>query len=136
MGGSGAGNSNSIITGGGRDLSAAVGQRDSGDTERTTKEIGAQMARAELARKEQERIEALERKINTLIDSNEKLVSKQGALQEAEVKLAQSVTAFRRDTARGTPTLAPTVAETQWTDRNGTHHYLVDTFTTRARAGW
>lgn len=71
-----------------------------------------------------------------LIDSNEKLVSKQGALQEAEVKLAQSVTAFRRDTARGTPTLAPTVAETQWTDRNGTHHYLVDTFTTRARAGW
>jgi chemotaxis protein MotB len=73
MGGSGAGNSNSIITGGGRDLSQAVGQRDSGDTSRTTKELGAQMARAELARKDQERIDALERKINTLIDSNEKL---------------------------------------------------------------
>ncbi|MCU0943082.1 MAG: flagellar motor protein MotB, partial [Hydrogenophaga sp.] len=73
MGGDGSGNSTSIIPGGGRDLSAANGQRDSGETERTTKEIGAQMARAEMARKDQERIDALERKINTLIDSNEKL---------------------------------------------------------------
>lgn len=73
MGGNGTGNSNSIIPGGGRDLSATNGQRDAGDTERTTKEMGAQMARAELARKDQERIDALERKINTLIDSNPKL---------------------------------------------------------------
>jgi chemotaxis protein MotB len=73
MGGNGTGNSNSILPGGGRDLSASNGQRDSGDTERTTKEIGAQMARAELARKDQERIDALERKISTLIDSNAKL---------------------------------------------------------------
>ena len=61
MGGDGTGNSTSIIPGGGRDLSAANGQRDSGDTERTVKELGAQMARAELARKYQERIDALER---------------------------------------------------------------------------
>jgi len=73
MGGNGTGNSNSILPGGGRDLSATNGQRDAGDTERTTKEMGAQMARAELARKDQERIDALERKINTLIDGNAKL---------------------------------------------------------------
>jgi chemotaxis protein MotB len=73
LGGDGTGNSNSIITGGGRDLSAAFGQRDSGDTERTTKELGAQMARAEAARKDQERIDALERKITEVIDTNPKL---------------------------------------------------------------
>ena len=73
MGGDGTGNSTSIIPGGGRDLSAANGQRDSGDTERTVKELGAQMARAELARKDQERIDALERKINALIETDQKL---------------------------------------------------------------
>ncbi|MBX3609692.1 MAG: flagellar motor protein MotB [Hydrogenophaga sp.] len=73
MGGNGSGNSNSIIPGGGRDLSSAFGQRDSGDTERTTKELGAQMSRADMARKEQERIDALESKINALIAGNEKL---------------------------------------------------------------
>lgn len=71
-----------------------------------------------------------------LIDSNEKLVSKQTALQEAEVKLAQSVSGFRRDAVSGFPTLSPTVAETTWTDRNGTHTYQVDTLTTRIRPGW
>src|SRR5690606_9134729 len=73
VGGDGTGNSNSILPGGGRDLSASVGQRAAGDTERTTRELGAQMARAELARQDQERIDALERKINKLIDSGEKL---------------------------------------------------------------
>ncbi|WP_288252176.1 flagellar motor protein MotB [uncultured Hydrogenophaga sp.] len=73
MGGDGTGNSTSIIPGGGRDLSAANGQRDSGDTQRTVKELGAQMARAELARKDQERIDALERKINTMIETDSKL---------------------------------------------------------------
>jgi Tfp pilus assembly protein PilV len=71
-----------------------------------------------------------------LIDSNEKLVSKQTALQEAEVKLAQSVTGFRRDHAPGFPALSPTIAETSWTDRNGAHHYRVDTLTCSVRAGW
>jgi Tfp pilus assembly protein PilV len=71
-----------------------------------------------------------------LIDSNEKLVSKQTALQDAEVKLAQSVTAFRRDNLPGFPALLRTVAETTWTDRNGSHHYQVDTLTSPVRAGW
>ncbi len=71
-----------------------------------------------------------------LIDSNEKLVSKQGALGEAEVKLTQSVTGFRRSPEKGLPSLRPTVAEAAWTDRNGDHHYKVDSLTTRVRAGW
>jgi Tfp pilus assembly protein PilV len=71
-----------------------------------------------------------------LIDSNEKLVSKQAALQEAEQKLVQSVMLFRRDATSVSPPLSPTVATASWTDRNGTHHYRVDTLTTPVRAGW
>lgn len=71
-----------------------------------------------------------------LIDSNEKLVSKQSALQDAESKLATSVTCFRRDKTPGIAQLSPTVAESTWTDRNGTHAYRVDTRTTRVRYGW
>lgn len=71
-----------------------------------------------------------------LIDSNEKLVSKQTALREAEGKLASSVLAHRRDKTPGVSKLTPTVAEAAWTDRNGTHTYRVDTLTTRVRYGW
>ena len=58
MGGDGSGNSDSILPGGGRDLSKAAGQVDGGDAERAEKPAGAQMARAELARKEAMRIDA------------------------------------------------------------------------------
>ncbi len=71
-----------------------------------------------------------------LIDSNEKLVAKQGALGQAEVQLAQSVTSFRRATEKGQPRLHPTVAEGTWNDRTGEHRYEVDTLTTRVRSGW
>ena len=71
-----------------------------------------------------------------LIDSNEKLVAKQGALGQAEVQLAQSVTSFRRATEKGQPRLHPTVAEGTWHDRTGEHRYEVDTLTTRVRSGW
>jgi len=70
MGGDGSGNSDSILPGGGRDLSKAAGQVDGGDAERAEKPAGAQMARAELARKEAMRIDALQRKINELIANN------------------------------------------------------------------
>ena len=73
MGGNGTGNSSSILPGGGRDLSKAFGQMDSGDSERAAKLIGAQMARAESMRRDAERIDALERKITTLIEKNPKL---------------------------------------------------------------
>lgn len=71
-----------------------------------------------------------------LIDSNEKLVSKQGALGEAEIRLAQSVTVLRRSPEKGLPVLHSTVAQSVWTDRNGEHHYKVDSLTARVRAGW
>ena len=73
MGGDGTGNSSSILPGGGRDLSQAAGQMDSGDAERAAKLIGAQMARAEQARKDARRMDALERKISNVIERNPKL---------------------------------------------------------------
>jgi chemotaxis protein MotB len=73
MGGSGAGNSNSILPGGGRDLSASSGQVDGGDAERAAKLMGAQMARAEQARRDEARMEALQRKLVNAIMSNPNL---------------------------------------------------------------
>ena len=73
MGGDGTGNSDSILPGGGRDLSKSAGQVDGGDSEREKKEKGAQMARAELARQDAMRIDALQAKINEMIASNQAL---------------------------------------------------------------
>ena len=70
LGGDGTGNSESILPGGGRDLSRSAGQVDGGDAERAAKMIGAQMARAELARQDAQRIDALQKKISTMIASN------------------------------------------------------------------
>jgi Tfp pilus assembly protein PilV len=71
-----------------------------------------------------------------LIDSNEKLVAKQTALQDAEVQLSQSVAAYRREESHGFPPLSPTIAKTTWSDRNGQHTYRVDTLTSPVRVGW
>ncbi|MFT7401995.1 MAG: chemotaxis protein MotB [Hydrogenophaga sp.] len=73
LGGAGSGNSNSILPGGGRDLSAKLGQIDSGDAERAAKLMGAQMARANQARRDEGRIEALQLKLANAIMSNPKL---------------------------------------------------------------
>ena len=86
MGGNGTGNSDSILPGGGRDLSRAFGQMDSGEAQRAAKIMGAQMARAEQirqeqARQDQERIEALEAKIRNVIDSSPKLADYKGQIQ-------------------------------------------------------
>jgi chemotaxis protein MotB len=81
MGGSGSGNSNSILPGGGRDLSKASGQVDGGDAERAAKLIGAQMARSERARQEGLRIEALQRKIQALIANNPQLAEYASQIQ-------------------------------------------------------
>ncbi|MBA4262352.1 MAG: motility protein MotB [Comamonadaceae bacterium] len=70
MGGDGTGNSDSILPGGGRDLSKSAGQVDGGDAERAAKLMGAQMARAELARREALRIDALQKKIADMLDSS------------------------------------------------------------------
>jgi chemotaxis protein MotB len=70
MGGNGTGNSDSILPGGGRDLSQTSGQVAGGEAERAARLMGAQMARAELARKEAQRIDALEKKITEVIAQN------------------------------------------------------------------
>ena len=69
MGGDGSGNSDSILPGGGRDLSKSAGQVDGGDAERAEKPVGAQMARAELARQDAMRIDALQAKITELVSN-------------------------------------------------------------------
>lgn len=73
MGGPGTGSSNSILPGGGRDLSKSSGQVDGGDAERAAKMMGAQMAQESRARQEAARLEALEQKLVELIKSNPKL---------------------------------------------------------------
>jgi len=73
MGGDGTGNSDSILPGGGRDLSRSSGQVDAGEAERAAKLMGAQMARAEQARRDAVRIDALQRKIQELIASTPQL---------------------------------------------------------------
>ncbi|MES2841620.1 MAG: flagellar motor protein MotB [Pseudomonadota bacterium] len=73
MGGPGTGNSSSILPGGGRDLSRSFGQMDSGEAERAAKMMGAQMAQEVKARQEAARLDALEKKIAVLIESNPKL---------------------------------------------------------------
>ncbi|MGS5088817.1 flagellar motor protein MotB [Hydrogenophaga sp. A37] len=70
MGGNGSGNSDSVLPGGGRDLSKSAGQVDGGEAKRAEKSAGAQMARAELARQEAKRIDALQKKINEVIANN------------------------------------------------------------------
>jgi len=70
IGGDGTGNSDSILPGGGRDLSKSAGQVDGGEAERAAKLMGAQMARAELARKDAMRIDALQKKITDAIANN------------------------------------------------------------------
>ncbi len=73
MGGDGTGNSDSILPGGGKDLSRSVGQVDGGDAERSMKTLGAQIARAEMLRQDKQRIENLKKKIEEVINTKPKL---------------------------------------------------------------
>ena len=73
MGGDGTGNSDSILPGGGKDLSRSVGQVDGGDAERSMKTLGAQIARAEMLRQDKLRLENLKKKIEDVINSTPKL---------------------------------------------------------------
>lgn len=70
LGGDGSGNSDSIITGGGKDLSASSGRVDGGDAERAAKEVGLQMAKAEAKRQDELRIDLLQKKVQALIANN------------------------------------------------------------------
>lgn len=70
LGGDGSGNSDSIVTGGGRDLSAAAGRVDGGDAEREKKETGLQMAKTEAKHQDNARIDELQKKVQALIADN------------------------------------------------------------------
>ena len=73
-GGSGAGNSSSVIPGGGNDLSKVHGQVKRSDSdENTQRKTSAEQARAEQARQDAERIKALRAKIDAIITQSPRL---------------------------------------------------------------
>jgi chemotaxis protein MotB len=72
-GGSGAGASNSILPGGGSDLSKNTAQSKQGDEDAMRKKMEEAAAKAEVARQDSKRISSLRAKIDALITSNPKL---------------------------------------------------------------
>jgi chemotaxis protein MotB len=74
MGGPGSGGANTIMTGGGRDLSAADGQVDGGDAERTEKLRGAQTARNTKRAEEAQRMDQLREKLVNVISNSSRLM--------------------------------------------------------------
>ena len=74
MGGSGAGASTSVITGGGSDLTQKSGQSRRGDgQDALSKKAMAEAAKAEVAKQDAKKLAALSAKISALISSNPKL---------------------------------------------------------------
>jgi chemotaxis protein MotB len=69
-GGSGAGDSSSVIQGGGQDLTRTEGQVKKGDVEAQKKNINLQALRADFERAEREKLEALKASIEAKIESN------------------------------------------------------------------
>jgi chemotaxis protein MotB len=72
-GGSGSGDASSVIQGGGEDLTRSAGQVRRADEPAERQTINLQAARAEIARREAERLEGLKRRFEEAIESNEKL---------------------------------------------------------------
>jgi chemotaxis protein MotB len=72
-GGSGSGDSSSVIQGGGQDLTRSAGQVQRADTPAERQTINLQAARAELARREQERLEQLKNRVEQAMQSDPKL---------------------------------------------------------------
>ena len=69
-GGSGSGDSSSVIQGGGTDLTRQNGQVKKGETPAERKTINLRAAQAELERRETERLVALKARIDSAIDAN------------------------------------------------------------------
>ena len=69
-GGSGSGDSSSLIQGGGKDLTASVGQVKAGDVEAPRKNINLQKLKAEFEKAEKEKLAGLKSELETLIDAN------------------------------------------------------------------
>src|SRR5450755_4733399 len=75
VGGSGSGDSSSVIRGGGADLSRAAGQVKQGDIPAPKKTINLAALKAEQRRAEAAQLEALKAKVEELIDSSPKLAA-------------------------------------------------------------
>lgn len=73
QGGDGAGNSSSVIPGGGNDLSKVHGQVRRSDSESNTSTRSIDTVRAERARLDAQRIKALQSKIDAMITENPRL---------------------------------------------------------------
>ena len=72
-GGSGAGDSSSVIQGGGRDLTRSNGQVEKTDTPAKKRTVNLQAAKAELKRQEEKRLEDLKAKIESAIAQDPQL---------------------------------------------------------------
>jgi chemotaxis protein MotB len=82
-GGSGSGDASSIIQGGGEDLTRSAGQVQRADEPARRQTINLQAARAELRRREAERLEGLKQRFEQAIQNNEKL-----AQVKSQIRLA------------------------------------------------
>ena len=69
-GGEGSGDSSSVIKGGGKDLTATVGQVKAGDIEAPRKTVNLQKLKAEYERMERQRLEGLKAELENMIDAN------------------------------------------------------------------
>ncbi|MCD2518586.1 flagellar motor protein MotB [Massilia sp. G4R7] len=69
-GGTGSGDSSSVIKGGGADLTRRNGQVKKGDIDPTSKTYNLEAAKAQVARAEAERLESLKQKIESVIEVN------------------------------------------------------------------
>jgi chemotaxis protein MotB len=75
QGGSGAGDSSSVIMGGGQDLTRLAGQVKRGDIEERRRSINLRGAEAERARQEMQQLKALKEKVEAVIDASPLLKS-------------------------------------------------------------
>lgn len=73
FGGPGSGGATSILQGGGDDLTKSIGEDASGSNDKKTRELGAQLARAEMLRQDRLRIATLRKKIEGIINRNPQL---------------------------------------------------------------
>jgi len=81
FGGPGSGGATSILQGGGDDLTKSVGEVASGDIEQKVREIGAQLARAEMIRQDKLRIATLRDKLEGILKANPQLADLQNQIR-------------------------------------------------------
>ena len=75
LGGSGSGDSSSVVRGGGADLSRSTGQVKDGDTQARKRLLSLKALQAEQRRAEQARLEALKARVEAAVNANPKLAS-------------------------------------------------------------